>query len=381
MLASTIPCFRTRQGSSAWRFTRSSVRKGRRGSVSSTPPTAPGRPAAWPTIWMTIPRAHESVIREWTATDPSAHVFSGTSREVFGSASSRRTTTSAPSRSTPMPSRGRRTTACSMPVSVMGGRRTTRRTSASHSPCRKAGIIRIDPLAGDGDQGYGIPADNPFVGREGGSARDLGLRPPPPAALFLGHRWPDVHRSRPEPGRGGQPRPARRQLWLAAARGDVRQRLRRGAGDRDRSFPLPSPDEGGFVYPVAQYDHDEVRGRWRVRISRAGDSPAAGKYVFADFPRGRLLSIDADALDPVSWSRSRRSGWSSGAANRIWSTWQASEHLRPRQQSGPAPRNRLGRRAVSADQGRRLGTEARTRTLTPGVAQGFGLAFAESTQR
>ena len=50
------------------------------------------------------------------------------------------------------------------------------------------------------------------------------------------------------------------------------------------------------MYPVAQYDHDEGNAVGGGFVYRGLAIPELqGKYVFADFPRGRLLSIDADA--------------------------------------------------------------------------------------
>ena len=63
-------------------------------------------------------------------------------------------------------------------------------------------------------------------------------------------------------------------------------------------YARPSVDDRQFVYPVAQYDHDEgnaVGGGFVYRGRMIAE--LRGKYVFADFPRGRLLAIDADALD------------------------------------------------------------------------------------
>jgi hypothetical protein len=50
---------------------------------------------------------------------------------------------------------------------------------------------------------------------------------------------------------------------------------------------------------VAQYDHDEGNAVGGGFVYRGQAIPELqGKFVFAEFPRGRLLAIDADALDP-----------------------------------------------------------------------------------
>ena len=49
---------------------------------------------------------------------------------------------------------------------------------------------------------------------------------------------------------------------------------------------------------MAQYDHDEGNAVGGGFVYRGQTIPELwGKYVFADFPRGRLLVIDAGALD------------------------------------------------------------------------------------
>ena len=49
---------------------------------------------------------------------------------------------------------------------------------------------------------------------------------------------------------------------------------------------------------MAQYDHDEGNAVGGGFVYRGRAIPELrGKYVFADFPRGRLLAIDTDALD------------------------------------------------------------------------------------
>ena len=111
--------------------------------------------------------SHESVIREWTADDPQANVFSGTSREVF------RIGQFAPNHNIG--------TIAFNPTAEPGSAEygllyaSLGDAGAAHDP-RDYGqslsephgaIIRIDPLAGDGTRGYGVPADNPFVGQAG----------------------------------------------------------------------------------------------------------------------------------------------------------------------------------------------------------------------
>ena len=64
-----------------------------------------------------------------------------------------------------------------------------------------------------------------------------------------------------------------------------------------RVYPRPAQDDHPFVYPVAQYDHDDGAAVGGGFVYRGQAIPALqGKYVFTDFPRGRVLYIDADNL-------------------------------------------------------------------------------------
>ena len=72
-----------------------------------------------------------------------------------------------------------------------------------------------------------------------------------------------------------------------------------GAAEIGSVFPLPSTDEELFVYPVAQYDHDEGYAIGSGFVYRGADIPALkGRYVFADITRGRVFTIGTDALRP-----------------------------------------------------------------------------------
>ncbi len=67
-----------------------------------------------------------------------------------------------------------------------------------------------------------------------------------------------------------------------------------------RVYPRPSPDDV-FVDPVAQYDHHEGSAIGGGFVYRGRAIPELrGKYLFTDFPRGRLFAIDADALDAAA---------------------------------------------------------------------------------
>ena len=244
--------------------------------------------------------SHESVIREWTVDDPRANVFSGTSREVF------RIGQFAPNHNVGTIAFNPTAAPGSADYGVLyaslgdAGAAYDPRDFGQSLEAPHGAIIRIDPLAGDGDKGYGVPADNPFAG-EAGVAPEIwayGLRHAQQFSwdtdgrLFMG----DIGQNSIE------------EVNLGVAGANYGWRLREGTfatgyavGPRrpGRLYPRPARDEQPFVYPVAQYDHDEGYAVSGGFVYRGRAIPALrGKYVFTDFPRGRVLYIDADALVP-----------------------------------------------------------------------------------
>ena len=244
--------------------------------------------------------AHESVIREWTADDPQANVFSGTSREVF------RIGQFAPNHNIG--------TLAFNPTAAPGSAdygilyASLGDAGAGHDP-RDYGqslsephgaIIRIDPLGGDGSRGYDIPADNPFVGQAGVAPEiwAYGLRH---AQQFS---WDTDGRM--FMGEIGQETVEEINLGVRGA--NYGWRLREGMfatgftvppGRPGPLYPRPAEDEQPLVYPVAQYDHDEGHAVSGGYVYRGRAIPELqGKYLFTDFPRGRVFYIDADGLVP-----------------------------------------------------------------------------------
>ncbi len=245
--------------------------------------------------------SHESVIREWTADDPQANVFSGTSREVF------RIGQFAPNHNIGTLAFNPTATPESPEYGILYA--SLGDAGAAHDP-RDYGqslsephgaIIRIDPLGGgDGSRAYGIPADNPFVG-EAGVAPEIwayGLRH---AQQFS---WDTDGRM--FMGEIGQNSVEEVNLGVAGA--NYGWRLREGTfatgftvppGRPGPLYPRPAEDAQPLVYPVAQYDHDEGYAISGGYVYRGRALPELqGKYLFTDFPRGRVLYIDADGLVP-----------------------------------------------------------------------------------
>ena len=243
----------------------------------------------------------ESVIREWTTTDPSANTFRGTSREVFrvGQFAANHNVGTIAFNPTARPG----TADYGLLYACLGdgGGRDDPKGYGQALAEPLGGIIRIDPLATDGtDAAYGIPPDNPFVG-VAGAAPELwayGLRHPQQFSwdqdgrLFIA----DI----------GQDQIEEVNIGLAGA--NYGWRLREGtfatafgvaASAIGPVYARPAEDEQTFVYPVAQYDHDEGFAIGGGFVYRGSAIPAlVGRYVFTDITRGRLFSIVTDDLVP-----------------------------------------------------------------------------------
>jgi glucose/arabinose dehydrogenase len=243
--------------------------------------------------------SHESVIREWTASDPTASVFSGSSREVF------RIGQFAPNHNIGTIAFNPHVATGSSDYGMLyaclgdGGAAHDPRDHGQTLAVPQGAIIRIDPLAGDANRRYGIPADNPFVGTAGVAPEiwASGLRHPQhfswdtDGRMFIG----DIGQNQVEEVNLGEP--GANYGWrLREGTFASGYAVGRGPGPL---YPLPSPDTGAFTYPVAQYDHDEGNAIGGGYVYRGQAIPALqGKYVFADFPRGRLFVIDTDELTP-----------------------------------------------------------------------------------
>ncbi|QDU84364.1 Soluble aldose sugar dehydrogenase YliI precursor [Planctomycetes bacterium Pla163] len=161
-------------------------------------------------------------------------------------------------------------------------------------------VLRIDVTPGPDGLPYTIPADNPFVGREGlpagtrGEIWAFGMRNPwrfcfdaETGDMWCGDvgqdAWEEVHRV----VRGGN------HGWrLKEGFADFESKGRRGPG------PL--------VEPVAVYPHRQgvsITGGFVYR--GAALEALVGNYVYADFVTGRVwaLDVDGEGAEPVEFTR------------------------------------------------------------------------------
>jgi glucose/arabinose dehydrogenase len=243
---------------------------------------------------------HESVIREWSVEDPSANRFEGTSREVFRIGQFAQNHNIGTIKFNPYANPGSPDYGV-LYVSMGDG-------GGAHDPYEygqslrepMAGIMRIDPLAGNGDTAYGIPADNPFIADDS-IANEIwayGLRHTQQFSFDSDGRvfMSDIGQSQIE------------EVNIGVSGANYGWRLREGTfatafsigGVRPGPvYPLPAVDEEEFTYPVAQYDHDEGNAISSGFVYRGSGIPELqGKYVFSDLVTGRLFYIEASNLTP-----------------------------------------------------------------------------------
>ena len=158
-------------------------------------------------------------------------------------------------------------------------------------------ILRIDPLASGADA-YTVPADNPFVGREGALPEiwAYGLRHPQhfsfdtDGTLYIN----DIGQNHVE------------EVNVGVAGGNYGWRVREGtfATGFDAGVPFAGtvfdkPAVPGFIGPVAEYDHNEGYAIGGGYVYRGTAIPALyGKYIAGDIVTGRLFYFDTHNLTP-----------------------------------------------------------------------------------
>ncbi|ONI81190.1 hypothetical protein ALI144C_21875 [Actinosynnema sp. ALI-1.44] len=248
----------------------------------------------------------QSVLTEWTASDPKAAVFSGTRREMLrigfiGFTHAIQQIDFNPTALRHQEDYGK------LYVAVGDGGRGTSSDDPQNLALPHGKLLRIDPDGRDSANGkYGIPARNPFTGRPGamGEVYAYGLRDPHRFSwdsvtrrMYLGnigeHEIESVYEVRAGDNFG----------WSDREGPFVYKRT-----DRCNLYPLPANDaRNGYVYPVAAYDHDPppgfpctadsghaVVGGFVYRGS--GVPELWGKYVFGDLVDGKLFYTNATEM-------------------------------------------------------------------------------------
>lgn len=241
--------------------------------------------------------SHKSVIREWTASDPAANSFKGTSREIFRVGQFAQNHNIGTLAFNPFAARGSKDYGM-MYVCMGDGGSAYDPNDYGQSLSEPLGaILRIDPVNGDDNRGYAIPEDNPFVGMADVAPEiwAYGLRHPQQFSFDTDGRMfiNDIGQNHIE------------EVNIGVAGANYGWHVREGMfstgfgvdiGISGFVFPR-SPARDSFVYPVAQYDHDEGNAIGSGFVYRGGEIPALqGKYVAADIVRGRLFYFDVAGL-------------------------------------------------------------------------------------
>lgn len=159
-------------------------------------------------------------------------------------------------------------------------------------------VLRIDPSGSNSANGqYGIPADNPFV-EEPEAVHEVWAR-----GFRNAHRisWDRTGSGKMFITNIGQH--SVEEVNLGIAGGDYGWPNREGTllfdpmANPELVYPLPEQDSG-YVYPVAQYDHDEGNAISGGFVYAGTEVPQLkGKYVFGDIPRGKVFYAEVDEME------------------------------------------------------------------------------------
>ncbi len=242
------------------------------------------------------------VITEWTADDPAANTFSGTSREVLRLGFRTRIHGIQQISFNPTAERSDEDYGL-LYIAVGDGGIGVKTNEPQDLSTPNGKLLRVDPDGDDSDSGkYGIPQSNPFVNAGGalGEIYAYGLRDP--------HRfsWDPLGEHRLFLGHIGE-----RDIEMVydVLPGDnFGWSEREGRFVHDRTdlcnvYPLPADDEKyGYVYPLAEYDHDrspelpcETDAGHAISGGFMYRGPVAelrGKYVFGDLVDGRVMYLE-----------------------------------------------------------------------------------------
>ncbi len=244
--------------------------------------------------------SHESVLVEWTATDPAAVSFEGTYRELFRIgqfAGNHNIGTLAfnPNAKRNSPDYGNLYFCLGD-----GGGGFDPKSYGQSLEVPHGAILRIDPLGRSDGRPYGIPNDNPFVSHPNAAPEiwAYGLRHPQQFSWDKSGRMfiCDIGQRQIE------------EVNIGVRGGNFGWRIREGTFatgfevegiEVGPVYDLPYDGPETFIDPVAQYDHDEGRavgGGFAYEGKKIG--ALKGKFVFSDIVAGRLFYIDMKNLEP-----------------------------------------------------------------------------------
>ncbi len=158
-------------------------------------------------------------------------------------------------------------------------------------------VLRINPTGRNSKNGkYGIPATNPYVGKDGlDEIYASGFRNPNRISWTTDgrilvtnigqHQLESLYLLKPGKNYGWPDREGTFLIDSAATINTV--------------FPLPKNDrQFGYTYPVAQFDHDEgnaIMGGFEYTGSQLPQ--LRGNYIFGEIVRGRVFSVNLNEIN------------------------------------------------------------------------------------
>lgn len=234
-----------------------------------------------------------SVVREWRTDDPAARTFAGTSRELLRVGEFAGNHNVGTVAFNPTATEGDAEYGILYIGFGDGGSAHDPRDYGQSLAEPLGAVARIDPLGSTDGRPYGIPVDNPQARTSvAPETWAHGLRHPQQFSWDADGRMfiADIGQDQIEEINIGSP--ASNYGW----------RLREGTFATGHGagrpsgpvYPRPDAEAAIFVYPVAQYDHDEGFAVGGGFVYRGAAIPAlSGRYVFTDFPRGRVFTFDA----------------------------------------------------------------------------------------
>ena len=241
-------------------------------------------------------RSHDMVLLEWTAKDPrGASYDGGAPKELFRVAHPFPNHNGGEIAFNPLAASGSADFGLLYVGFADGGAGGDPMNLAQNLGSAFGKILRIDPLGSNSKNGrYGIPASNPFVGKEGalGEIYAYGVRNPqrfswdPKDGRLL---VADIGQNTVE------------EISPVPAGGNLGWNKWEGSYKYVRQVDLDNPrSEAGLVWPIVEYDHRDPLLQRLVAITgitvyRDKAIPAlTNRLIFGDNPAGEIFYVDAD---------------------------------------------------------------------------------------
>ncbi|KAB1071361.1 T9SS type A sorting domain-containing protein [Tamlana haliotis] len=244
------------------------------------------------------------IITEWTASDSSANVFSGTKREVIRIGFDTYLHGFQQIGFNPNATPGSDDYGL-LYLALGDGEENPVFSGAPQDLSTPHGkLLRIDPQGNNAPNGnYGIPSNNPFVGNAGalGEIYVYGFRNP--------HRfsWDTEGTNKMFIGNIGEKNVD--GVYIGEPGANYGWNEREGSflfktNDPNNVYPLPAVDNFGYTYPVAEYDHDEGFALVGGFVYRGNTYPdLQGKYIFGDVVKGRIFyTEESDMISGQSFA-------------------------------------------------------------------------------